>query len=144
MKTRIASSFRRFFPRLATDYDVIESMLKAHADQIKDSKNSEEDSLKSQYFVSRLMRRINERREGAELNRWENSVLAARGWLIAFGIVACAMLVLNIATSSSSLSHPPNDIGIEVLALAPPDTSDGTIQALENLHVEELGNGRKY
>jgi hypothetical protein len=71
------------------------------------------------FFFTRLTARISERRaqlEAAEGNLWENAVVAARGWLLAFALVAAVFFAPGVA---SLLSPPPAQTapGLEEVAL---------------------------
>jgi hypothetical protein len=87
------------------------------------------------FFFTRLRARIDERRaqaEAAEGNLWENAVVAARGWLLAFALVAAVFFAPGVA---SLLSPPPAQTapGLEEVALAPQEAGESAaFAAVEN------------
>jgi hypothetical protein len=130
------------------------------ADEEADHLAASQGEIAEQFFMTRLRARIRERREQLEGGFWENTVLAARGWLLAFGLVASLFLAPSVVTLilPTSQQAPPSlasaETGLEVLALSPHDASgnaalaaggSAALTALESigtLPAKEVQHGR--
>jgi hypothetical protein len=106
------------------------------------------------FFFTRLRARINERRgqlDGAEGCLWENAVVAARGWLLAFAFVAALLFAPGVASLLSPPPAQPVAQGLEEVALAPQEAGESAaFAAVENWPLDagapppkETANDRK-
>lgn len=116
---------------------LVRELLKARA---LDSAHVEygDSAAEENFFLTRLRARIRERQAQTEGGVWENAVLAARGWLLAFGVIASLLLAPGLARLMTQPSAPqPEDTGLEVLALTPHDPTGNTaLSALEEFRAE--------
>lgn len=112
--------------------ELLVTLIKAHAqvaDEEADDLAAGQGETAGQFFMTRLRARIRERREQLEGGFWESTVLAARGWLLAFGLVASLFLAPSVVAliTPASQQAPPSlasaETGLEALALSPHDAS---------------------